>query len=75
MIKPFALEEVSPPTKSTLNFLHANSIPEYNSSKDSTVKRLDAAIETIICLASPFMAYISEIFTITDLYPRCFNGM
>ena len=38
-------------------------------------KRLEMASETVICLGVPFMAYISDRFTIADLYPKCLSGV
>ena len=48
-------------------FFAANSIPEYNSSIASRENRLEIATETVICFALAFIAYISDILTITAL--------
>ena len=56
-------------------FSQANLIPIYNSSNASTGKRLETAIETVICSVTPFIAQISETLTAIALYPKCFKGI
>ena len=53
--------------KSTSYFSQARVIPAYNSSMASCVNLLEMAMETVMCFAIPFIAYISDRFTITAL--------
>ena len=64
---PDVEDVVSPPTKSTLYFSQASFIPLYSSSKASTLNLLETAILTVTCLGIPFIAHISEIFTVIAL--------
>ncbi len=75
MIKPFCDEVVSPPITSTLYSLAAKVIPSNNSSKASKGKRLETAIETVICVALAFIAQMSDTLETTALYPKCFKGI
>ena len=67
IVKPVTEDVVSPPTKSTSYFSQARVIPAYNSSMASCVNLLEMAMETVMCFAIPFIAYISDRFTITAL--------
>ena len=72
---PEVEEVVSPPTKSTLYFSQASFIPKYNSSIASRLNLFEIAMLTVACFGIPFIAHISEIFTVIALYPKCFNGV